>query len=875
MGEQTEGDRRTSAATLTFPDSSLLRTKLRPPEPAPHFVVRQRLYDLLDDLVESPLTVVVAPAGAGKTQLLSGWVEHTDVACAWLSIDELDRDPTQLWAGVMRAIDPLAPGLCEVAASLLLRGHPPEEVVARLLNDLDAAPTSPRAAVLIIDDVHHIEDEELARSLASFVLHLPLWLHVILSSRRAPNLPIDRLRARGQLAELHFAELRFSAEESFQLLARLVPAMSEQTIESIAARADGWAVALQMTALAARANGAQPPTAGPALDVDSLVDDFVWHELLASEADSVVDLLLDVCVTDRVNASLAAALTRGDDAGAMLGRVEARGLFVHRLGVSGWFQIHSLVRSALRSELARRSPDRLREQHARAARWFQDEGEVAAALEHWLLGRRYRDALHLLAAKHAELYDSGREATILGTIAAIPVAEGTTGLDAMVEYAWAHLLVDRAKFIESVRQAAWWVAHEPHDAVMAARVTMLRSIVAVIEGDWNGCGLLARQALDALGDDWWRDPLGRFGWNMLARQLAYSEAWHDSADAVLEAELALGRDPERRATLEGTRSLGQALAGQPVDALRSASGVWHLADVANMTILRTELLLAQAIAHRELGDRPRALEELQQMGDAPTETMLMCRVLALLELADAHLDTYDVDAARTAFASAESLVGSGDMGGGVVDRLAGTGVQLALHEGDLVMAREWADRITDPFWAPVNAARVELAAGHIAEAAALLDVASPRCVRHEVVLGLLRARSSDGDEASKHAAAALELAASHELLQTVATEGAPTVDLLERCAWRVPVGWMERLRRVIAASGGRPPPGRPQLVEQLTERERDVLRYLPSRLTVREIANELYVSVNTLKFHLKVIYRKLGVTSRAEAAARARELLNR
>jgi LuxR family maltose regulon positive regulatory protein len=213
------------------------------------------------------------------------------------------------------------------------------------------------------------------------------------------------------------------------------------------------------------------------------------------------------------------------------------------------------------------------------------------------------------------------------------------------------------------------------------------------------------------------------------------------------------------------------------------------------------------------------------------------------------------------------------MRAGLADRLARTGTQVALAGGDLVGAREWADRISDTFWAPVSVSRVELEAGRRSEAVLLLDQAVPRCERHEVVLGLLRACAHEGDEAAKYAETALELAVANEMLQTVASNSAATVDLIERAAWRVPAAWMTRLRRQLAAGGSRPPTHSRELVEQLTDRERDVLRYLPSRLTVREIANELYVSVNTLKFHLKVIYRKLGVTSRAEAAAKARELL--
>jgi LuxR family maltose regulon positive regulatory protein len=142
--------------------------------------------------------------------------------------------------------------------------------------------------------------------------------------------------------------------------------------------------------------------------------------------------------------------------------------------------------------LARCSPSRVTDQHARAARWFEDEGEVAAALEHWVHAGRPRDALRLLAARHAELYDSGREATIMRTIAAIPAGVATADLESMLEFAWCHLLVSRRRFSEIVEQATWWAGRSAPDETLRARLTMLRSMAATMNGGWVEGGALAR-----------------------------------------------------------------------------------------------------------------------------------------------------------------------------------------------------------------------------------------------------------------------------------------------------------------------------------------------------------------------------------------------
>jgi LuxR family maltose regulon positive regulatory protein len=500
-------------------------------------------------------------------------------------------------------------------------------------------------------------------------------------------------------------------------------------------------------------------------------------------------------------------------------------------------------------------------------------GDIVPALDHLLAAEHARDALRLLAASHAELYDTGREADVLRTIAAIPPAVADADIPAMVEYAWCHLLVDRQRFVELVEKLTWWADTPATDPAIRPRITMLQAVRATVIGRWGDGGILAHQALTTMGDGWWRDPLGRFGWNVVVRDVALSERWDPDEDEVRQGELALSRDPERRLAFEGTRALGEALAGRPVDALRIAAAVRHAADVAPLTILRMELGVAEAIAHREMGDGARALAELEPLAATPAGTVLYCQLLAATELVQAHLDAGDVAGAGDELSQIEALVDAESVGSDARNWVARAGTLVALAEGEVRQARRWADQIDDPFWQPVSAARVDLAVGSRADAAAALGVADVRCARHEVVRSLLLAQAVTGrDEALRLAAAAAGRAAGLGLLRTVASEGPDVVQLVERAAHRVPERWLDRLRRAAATLPGRsaPSPGDP--VATLTDRERDVLRLLASRLTVREIAGELYVSPNTLKFHLKTIYRKLGVGSRAEAADVARRM---
>ncbi len=854
--------------------STISLSKLRPAANPTYVLERPRLFTLLDQSTLGPLTLVVAPAGSGKTSLLRSWVAASPRPYAWLSLDADDRDPVQLWRGVFAALEGIAPGCATAGADSLRRPGRLSAAVVAVLDDLEGRDYEPK--VLVVDDLQLIDDEErVAASLALFVQHLPSWLRVVIASRHEPRLPVRRLRARGQLGEVRFAELRFSFDEADSMLARLVPDLDPDLRHEVATRAGGWAASIQLAALAIRSHQAQGDQRPPEQYGDRhYLEDYIWFEVLATESDDLVDALLATSVVERVDPGLARVLIGRTDAIDLLARAEDRGLFVSRIELTGAFEMHALVREILLSLLARQWPERLRQLHGWAAGWYEAHGQAVTALEHWLHAERPRDALRLLAAQATALSDGGHESTIRRTISAIPDRIASGDLDSMMEFAWCHLLVDRRRFVALVDALG-----RVHDADFSpegptlARLEVLQSIAATHRGHWTDGASLARSALQEFRGAWWIDPVGQFAWNMVARDIAFSERWDDTSSEVRHLVTTLGVAPDRRLELEGTRALAEVLAGRPVDAVRLAAGVRKASEVSNLTVLRTELLTAETLAHRELGDLVTALPVLVELAAERIEPAPHCQLLAQLELTNVRVDEGNLESARRAFDLAAELVDTELTGPGARSWLARTGTSLALASGDVTDAQRWVTQVRDPFWTGIASARVLLEMDDQGQAVEALKSAEPRCIRHRVLADLLQARATvDQEEAERCLLNAVRIAAAHGLVQTVASEGIEVVEAVERIAWQAPRTWLDRLRRAVIAGDAAQILPDHGLVERLTDRELEVLRLLPSRLTLREIADELFISINTLKFHLRIIYRKLDCTSRGEAAEAARAM---
>ena len=831
---------------------------------------RERLQRLLDELSTCPLVLVAAPPGAGKTVLLADWAGASPRR-VWVSLDESDRDPHQLWAVLLAALEPVAAAAVERSVQLALKAAPVDTLLNTLLEDLHAADEEP--VWLMVDDLHLLDATTSTEELATLLQNLPPWLHLVLSTRRRPQLPIERMEADGRLAAIGFAELRFTPDEAGELMAHLAPDLPADRVEAAVVHADGWPAALQLKALAARTRQAIPVVHGQGPDGERLVNQYVWREVLRAESPEIQSVLLDIAVAERVAPGLAEALTGRPDGYDLLVEAEERGLFVTALEHDGWLQVHAPVREVLLAEAERRSPDHVREQHRRAAVWFEGMEEYPLALKHWLAAARPDEALRLLAESSRELYDRGEQATVAQMARRIAPTVAGSDPGALMQYAFAQILVSRPEFLDTVSALRGVLERtDDVDVLTAQRASVFQAQADLVSGDWEAAEHGAYGAVDAVGPQAMSDPYLRFGWNIVARGTALLEQWDDRSERVIGSRSIVSREPERLTAWEGTRALGLALAGRPTDAIRVAAGVRRTADVANLMLLQAEIDAAEALAHFELGDLPAVQGQLDRLLHESVPSTPYTHGLALVLGTQAALLSRDMTGAETSLELLQTWVHEETTAAGPRAWLARQGTLVAIMRDDLDAARGWAEPDTDTFWGFVGRARVLLAEGRRPDVIDELAAARPRCPRHEVVRRLVAAQALEDHEAAvKAVGGASALAAQTGLLATVALEGEAVLELAEVAAWDVSQAWMDRLRRAVFPVVGTP--GAEAGPEALTDREQQVLRLLPSRLTLREIADELFVSQNTLKFHLRLIYRKLAVNSRAEAveAARARK----
>ena len=864
-------------------------TKFALPREQAAIIVRPRLLDMLTAAIERPLTLLSAPPGAGKTALLGSWIASGGApgAVAWLSLDPADGDRRRFWRAVLEAMRRAGAG-DGIAA---LAAHPqgrPEVLVSALASALE---DREEPVVLVLDDFQEVA-EHVRADLDKLLNRPPPALRVVLATRADPPLRLGRLRLEEQLTEIREPDLAMTLEETTEMLAVAGVSMGELHLRRLWEHTEGWVGALRLAALSLR----EHPDPGAFVDDfagdDRAISDYLLSEVVSRMSPDERCFLLRTSVVTELNGELANALTGRTDGHRRLAELARGGALLAPLDRRGdWYRYHALFRELLLAELRSDIPAQVPELHRRAAWWLAANGDDARGLVHAVEAEAWDLAARIAGERWVELLIRGDAGALRPLIERLPPE--WTAEDPEVALAVASAALDRGDHGEAARLLRYAEAARDHVPVESLHrfdvaFSALGLYVARLRGDLEGALVtgreLARQgglepglvdgdlrafALVNLGiAELWTGELEAAGHHLERARGAADEAGHDWIVVIAVSHLAalstMTDDFPRAARLAGDAlALAERHgwertwpAGAALIARGTAEYLWDRADEAARTVaLAQEALIGTQ--ERPLRAGLALLRAALLSGRGEPEA-----ALAVLEAGEEELGDFPLLAKiRDHFAASEALLRAelGEreqaaklLGGDSPRNLRGAVVlaQLQLADGESEIAREtiaaWADELANAY--------------------------SPAGVQGWVVDALALDAAADHDGAYISLERALELAEPNGLRSSLLNFGRSLQPLLTRqlrrgTAHRALVGEL-----IDALDGGNGRPRATLVVEPLSPRERAVLRYLPTMMSNQEIAAELFVSVNTVKTHLKAIYRKLDVADRREAVRRARRL---
>lgn len=875
----------------------ILATKVTAPDVPDWAVPRPRVARLVSQGARwYPLTVLTGPAGTGKTMALALWAAAEARPVAWVGLDRYDNRPGVFWSYVVAALR--RSGLTIPAElSAAPRGRAAD--YAFLLRLASALAGLDEPALLVLDDFHVLTEPKVLKGLDFVFRNSGTGLRLLVSSRMDPLLRLHRYRLDGQLAEIRARDLAFDTAEAGLLLAQHRSRLPAAIVECLTRRTEGWAAGLRLAALSLETHPDPERFVTELITEDSPLTGYLVEEALATQRPEVREVLLATSILDQVNAESATELTGREQAAAILHTLALENAFVQAAG-SGYYRYHTLFGEVLRLKLRHKHPDRVPALHRRAARWYQRNGALAGAVRHAVQAGDWPLAAGVVVDGLAvgELIEPAGRPSLAEEFQALPADDAWT---APQPYLVVAALATSAGQLDpaatALAAAGERLGRLPADEQPASQLAAaeIRLAVARRTGDCDAVRAAAAQA-EALvgqvpGDALGRRPAVRA---RVLRDRGTAELWAghlDDAAQLLEAgaaAAAAGHAGQDRASclsqlalvaaMRGWLGRGTELAGQ---ATVSAAASQPPAAAPHPD---PAALLARAWVHVERNELPEARNVLKQaqtaLSSAPDRLIsaLACLVAARAALAEGHSEPVAELMARA---------GSGwQVPDWLGQQLSLAQAQASVAEGDLGAALAAAERIdgTSSAAAAVSHAQATAAAGDPGRARRALEPVLaarggvPDRVRVQAWLVDAQLSYGRGNPSRGHRslAAALRLAGREQLRLPF---------VLER-GWLRPVlrrdpELAHRYQRLVApAQLAEAPPARLRLpenptvlvVEPLTEREREVLRLVAGMLNTAEVASEMYISVNTVKTHLKSIYRKLAATHRGEAVRRARQL---
>ncbi len=911
----------------------LLETKLFVPGWRAGMVSRPRLVDRMNQGLERKLTLVSAPAGFGKTTLAVEWLSGLGEGrrrTGWVSLDQSDSEPILFWVYFIAALQKVHADLGREALALLRSSQPPpiESILTTLINEINAIGED---LVLILDDYHLIDAPAIHAALEFFLEHMPPRMHLLIASRCDPPLPLARLRARGDSLEFRAADLSFRADEAAAFLndvmdLRLAPA----EVEALEKRTEGWIAGLQLAALSMQGRENLPGFVADFAGDDRYIVDYLVEEVLRRQSGRVRDFLLQTSILDRLSGPLCEAVTGLADSRNILEMLERDNLFVIPLDDKRrWYRYHHLFGDVLRAYFHEEQADKVGLCHRRASEWYDANASALEAIRHAIAAEDYPMAARQIELAAPALFAETLGNTLYAWLKRLPEDIVRARPVLCVWSAWSYL--DESHFEAADARLgiaeAWLaagavpgkatetagpamiVADETQIPALPGIIAAARSFYTQALGDMRASERFARQALEQLPEDSlvWRGGataiLGLATWTSGDLETAYRY--------FLNGLELIRQTGNSHCHITGTHVLADVRVAQ--GRLREACEIYrqslrYTREWRGLVIRGTaDLHLGLCELYREFDDLLAATEQLQQgrrLGEmaALTENRYRwCLAEGLLEESKGN-----TQAALEKIEEAERVFVRDAVPH--VRPLAALKVRLWLAQNRLQDALDWARKhklsADDELsyireFEHLTLARVLIARYRsegkdksIMEALRLLEglaqsAAEARRGASMIGIRILQALACDarGDlaRALQHLQVALVSAEPEGYVRIFADEG-PAMRKLLRDALATGMA-QSYTRRLLSAFDGsarvdsgaataarKNTNGSAVLPEHLTLREREILRLIAAGIKNQDIADQLFISLHTVKRHIANAYGKLGVSERREAVARASEL---
>ncbi|MCW5853728.1 MAG: helix-turn-helix transcriptional regulator [Anaerolineae bacterium] len=928
----------------------VLVTKLYVPPPRPSVVRRPRLLQRLNKglLAGRKLSLISAPAGFGKTTLVSSWIDdfrwardegQSEAArrativhrVAWLSLDEGDNDPVRFLTYLVAALQTRAPSIGAAALTALdsPQPPPPEAILTALLNEITPLPDQ---IVLVLDDYHVLDSKPIDRALTFLLDHLPPQLHLVITTREDPSFPLARYRARDQMTELRAADLRFTPAEAAEFLHQVMGLhLSAADISALEDRTEGWIAGLQLAALSMQGREDIQGFIRAFAGDHRYIVDYLVEEVLRRQPEPIRRFLLQTAILDRLSGPLCDAVlgTMNDKQGTMSepSQREAASFIIHRSSFEilehleranlflipldnqrQWYRYHHLFADVLQAHLRAEQPALVPMLHRCASAWYEQHGLAADAIRHALAAQDFEHAADLIERAVPDMRRSRQEATLLAWLQALPDALVRARPVLNIHYVGTLLQTGQLDGVEArLRDAERWLdtaadrgerTDSPAAESLPGWLAIYRAGYALMQGDITATITYARRALALIAEE---DHLGRGAATALLG-LAYwtsgdLEAAHQTfaagmasvqkggyvADAIgglialADIRMTQGRLREAMRTYERGLRLA-AEQGEPV--LRGTAdmyvGISELYREHNeLGVAAQHLLKSPALGeHRGFPQHPYrwrvAMARLQQtQGDLDGALSLLDEAERLY-VSDFFPNVRPIPALKTRVWVAQGRLGEAldwarERGLSAHDDLSYLREFEHITLARLLLARYQRDRAND-FLGGARRLLARLlqaaeAGGRTGSAIEILVLQALACQLQGDIPAALVALER-----------ALTLAEPEGYIRLFVDHGPPMAALLERAVKQgITLTYSRQLLSAFGQAEDRAPVYQ-ALIEPLSERELDVLRLLGTDLSGPDMADELTVSLNTLRTHTKNIYAKLGVNNRRAAVHRATEL---